>query len=216
MTNIFDWLPSKFLLFLNFPWKEFQFFLGFLQHLKIGFGWWFWSFEIEFGQKIWVFSETFVNFFNILCVLFHLFNHTIYLVNSMFLLKHSSFFIQNWYFFSKIFHQTSKSKMTHLLREIFFIYKFFVKKSLTKSNFFQLFFKNLFNEFKLIKFLNSHNLTKIIKLGQFIMMGGNTFSTKNIDDACAGFLIIEISIKKKIYYIELWRQSLRPENRLSI
>ena len=58
-----DFLSSRFFLFLNFRWKRFQFFLGFLQHSKIGFGWWFWSFETKFGQKVLFFSENFVIFF---------------------------------------------------------------------------------------------------------------------------------------------------------
>ena len=49
----------------EFSLKGFQFFLGFVQDSKIGFGWWFWSFETKFGQKILFFSENFVNFFNI-------------------------------------------------------------------------------------------------------------------------------------------------------
>ena len=64
----------------------------------------------------------FILFLETLSVLFHSFNHTVYLVNSIFLQKNSSFFIQNSHFFQPIFHQIFQSKTTHLLRENLFFH----------------------------------------------------------------------------------------------
>ena len=75
--SLFSWICSRFenwfwlviLKFWNKIWTKnsifFRKFRQFFQHWKISFRKWFWRFEEKLDQKIQLFSENFVNFFNV-------------------------------------------------------------------------------------------------------------------------------------------------------